>query len=72
MPEFKFEVEFTDSDRTIFRITAEGSDGSYYNMMIDTWYDPYTLWYAGNKPENEDEFRQIIFDYMRNNYPDHF
>lgn len=72
MPEFNFEVEFADSDHTIFRIIADGADGSHYAMMIDTLYDPYIIWYAGDKPENEDGFREILFDHMRNKYPEHF
>lgn len=51
-------------------------DDNVYEMLINTWDDPYLLYYAcGNCPKTKEEreqFERIIIDMLRDVYPTRF
>lgn len=53
-------------------ISSEGS-GEFYKMVINTWDDPYCVYYAGgNAPDDKEEFEKKLFEYLSSKYPEHF
>ena len=55
----KFEVEYDERvNPDLFMISTEGSD-EVYKMVINTWDDPYCVYYAGgNAPNDKEEFEK--------------
>lgn len=79
MKEYIFESSFVDVSDLVLSINCSvacaNSDGYSFCVMINTWDDPYTVYYCGWYPVNqseEDEFRDALFDYLRAKYPEHF
>ena len=73
LPNEKFEVEYDERvNPDLFMISSNGSDG-FHKMLINTWDDPYCVYYAGgNTPDNKEEFEKRLFDYLSSKYPEHF
>lgn len=69
----KFEVEYDERvNPDLFMISSEGSD-EFYKMVINTWDDPYCVYYAGgNAPDDKEEFEKKLFEYLSSKYPEHF
>ena len=69
----KFEVEYDERvNPDLFMISTEGSD-EFYKMVINTWDDPYCVYYAGgNSPDDKEEFEKKLFEYLSSKYPEHF
>ena len=69
----KFEVYHDERvNPYLFMISTEGS-GGFYKMIINTWDDPYCVYYAGgNSPNDKEEFEKKLFEYLSSKYPEHF
>lgn len=73
MKEYSFESEFTDQQENVMRIYCENANKEYFDVLIDTWNDPYKIYYPyGALPEDEEKFRDEIFAYLEKKYPEHF
>lgn len=73
MKEYNFESEFTDPQENVMRVYCENINKEYYDVLIDTWNDPYKIYYpSGALPQNEQKFRNEIFDYLKKKYPEYF
>lgn len=74
MGNFNFESEFVEVDGQVLKVYCE-SKNKCFNVLIDTYRDPYMIYYdhinAITKDEEED-FRKEIFDYLENQYPEYF
>lgn len=68
---YKFDSGFVDANDTVMRVRCETKDDGFY-VLIDTWNDPYDVYYNCNKPEDEETFRKELFDYLVKKYPDYF
>lgn len=71
---YKFESEFVDINEQVLHITCKTENNRFYDMLINTWDDPYVVYYSGVKPDNEEVlvFKEWMFDYLIDKYPDHF
>lgn len=74
MSNFKFKSEFVEVNDQVLNVYCESKD-KWFNVLIDTNGDPYTIYYdsinAISKKE-EENFRKEIFDYLKNQYPEKF
>ena len=73
MNKFKFESEFVEVNNQVLKIYCESENNSFC-CLIDTYGDPYTIYYPLNAlNENEEQnFRDQIFDYLGKKYPEYF
>lgn len=73
MNNFKFESEFVEVNDQVLKIHCESENNSF-SCLIDTYGDPYMIYYPLNVlNENEEEsFREQIFDYLEKKYPEYF
>ena len=69
----KFQVEYDERlNPDLFMISSDGPDG-FYKMVVNTWDDPYYVYYAGgNAPDDKEEFEKKLFEYISSKYPEHF
>lgn len=68
-----FTFDVNEVENNVYMITAEGGNNEYYKMMIYTWDDPYTVFYAGgNTPEDREGFEKLLFEKLEADYPDCF
>ncbi len=77
MKEYSFESEFTDQQENVMRVYCENANKEcydvLYDVLIDTWNDPYKIYYpSGAFPQDEEKFRDEIFDYLAKKYPEYF
>lgn len=71
MKKYEFEVERED---TYFNIRCYEGD-NYFKIIINTWDDPYEVYYGGLDlitADEEGNFRDQLFNYLRSEYPDCF
>lgn len=73
MINFTFESEFTDLQENVLRVFCTDTDDTF-SVLIDTYNDPYMIYYPLDifDGQMEEEFREQIFNYLVNKYPDHF
>lgn len=73
MDKYKFESEFVEINEQVLRIHCE-SDNHAFDCLIDTYADPYMIYYPLNvlDEEEEENFEEQIFDYLREKYPTRF
>ena len=73
MINFTFESEFTDLQENVLRVFCTDTDGTF-SVLIDTYNDPYMIYYPLGifDGQMEEEFREQIFNYLVNKYPDRF
>ncbi len=68
-----WDSSFEDTGKYFIRVSCrEAITGEKYEMLINTWEDPYKLYYSTDRPDNEKEFRKEVFDYLKSKYPEHF
>ena len=73
MNKYNFESEFTDQQENVMRIYCENMNNEYFDVLIDTWNDPYKIYYpSGAFPQDEENFRDELFAYLKKKYPEHF
>lgn len=66
---YRFDTYFIDSSDLILQVDCRCDNGSYH-ILINTYKDPYTLYYEeSNCPDNIEEFRKALFDYLKEKYP---
>lgn len=73
MDKMIFESEFTDPQENVIRVYCTDDSGTF-SVLIDTWNDPYQIYYPLGifDTEMEEEFRDQIFDYLVKKYPEYF
>lgn len=69
--EYTFECDFVDPNNTVLHVNCEGEDESYY-MLIDTWDDPYLVYYSGKQPKDNEGFRKVLFNHLKGEFPEYF
>ena len=67
-----FESEFVETNAQVLRVICDTLDEEYYDMLIDTYSDPYKIYYSTDKPKDEESFREALFDYLKEKYPEYF
>ena len=68
-----WDSSFEDIGKYFIKVSCrEAITGEKYEMLINTWEDPYKLYYSTDRPDNEKEFRKEVFDYLKSKYPEHF
>ena len=74
MNEYTFESDFVDPADQVLHIDCEtkSEPKKYYHILIDTWNDPFALYFSNDKPEDMDAFRDILFRYLEREYPGYF
>ena len=73
MNKYSFESEFTENQGNVLRVNCESFDGEYYDVLIDTYDDPYKIYYCeGAYPKDNEKFRDELFAYLKKKYPEHF
>lgn len=71
--QYDFESYFADSADTVLHVDCNTVDEkNWYSVLIDAYDDPYKLYYEGKRPDNEEEFRSILFCYLKKKYPEYF
>lgn len=71
MNEYSFESYFVEVNDQVLRVECE-NEKEYYNLLIDTYDDPYKIYFSGKCPPDEERFRKILFDYLEKQYPGYF
>jgi hypothetical protein len=73
MNNFKFESEFVEVNDQVLKIYCKSENNSFY-CLIDTYGDPYMIYYPLNvlNEDEEESFRDQIFDYLEKKYPGYF
>lgn len=68
-----FESEFVDTNNIFLKVNCEDTVNDVgFCILINTYDDPYLLYYSNMIPENEEYFRTSIFEYLQSKYPDYF
>lgn len=66
---------FGDVNETVLHVHVKCKNkDEKYNILIDTYEDPYLVYYSGSRPneQEEKEFEKSLFEYLKNQYPEHF
>ena len=72
MPGWTFISEFLDSEKRFLSVKCNWKD-SMYNILIDTYNDPYIAYYSdANAPVDREELEKTLFDHLQDAYPDHY
>ena len=74
MNNFKFESEFVEVNDQVLKIYCESENNSFC-CLIDTYGDPYMIYYPINvvfTTEEEENFRNQIFKYLKKKHPKYF
>ena len=71
MSEYSFESYFVEVNDQVLRVECENGE-EYYNLLIDTYDDPYKTYFSGKCPPDEESFRDALFTYLEKKYPGYF
>jgi len=65
MGKYNFEVMDDGKDNNIVKVSCESEDIGFC-IMIDTWDDPFKLYFSSNDChiENMENFRKQLFDFL--------
>lgn len=70
--EYTFNCEFIDDDEKILSVLVYENNGKKYEVWIDMFEEPETMYYKnGNKPVDKD-FQDILVEHLMDNFPDYF
>ena len=71
---FEFDSEWIGTDLKVLKVFCDGDNG-LFSVLIDTYSDPYMIYYPINvvfTTEEEENFRNQIFKYLKKKHPAYF
>lgn len=64
---------YADSNHDFISVTCiDTVTREFYDILIKMWADPFKLYYSTDKPDNEEEFKGVIFNYLKSKYPERY